>query len=161
MAKVTIRVLRPFVFTPTPRPGVRGQPDEIRFGVGPKGEPMDHQIEESMFEHPWLSKDYADGKIENPAQAVVRAKAEAIRAEETAREAEAARVRSEAAIARAASAHSSTQALTDADTASRETPVGELSRGGAGGPGAVAGGADADVPVNILQERQKQARAAK
>jgi hypothetical protein len=145
---VKIRVLKPFVFTPQPNPNVHGQPQDLPFKVGPNGEPMEYDIPDSVWAHPWMSRDFADGKIESPAQAVVRTAAEAKKADEAAAEAAAAKARSEAAIQRMESAQRINQARVDADSKLLDTPRGQLRIAGN------QGGSDMDVPVSELRARQ-------
>lgn len=63
---VKITVLRPFTFTSR---AVGRMPIERHF---PRGE---HEIDEEMAAHPFISKYFADGCIETPAQAKARATA--------------------------------------------------------------------------------------
>lgn len=144
---VKIRVLKPFVFTPTPTPGVRGQPQEIRFAVGPNGEAMEYEVPDEVWAHPWMNKDYADGKIESPAQAALRTEAAAKAAEVAAAEAAAAKARAEAAVARMETSSAIRQEQVDADRVAMNTPRGQLRV-------AASGGTDMDVPVDELRRRQ-------
>jgi hypothetical protein len=145
---VKIRVLKPFVFTPTPTPGVRGQPQEIAFKVGPNGEAMEYEIPDEVWAHPWMKKDFADGKIESPAQAAIRTAAEAKKAEDAAAEAAAAKARAEAAVARMEAAQGIRQEQVNADAKLLDTPRGQLRTVGN------QGGSDMDVPVDELRRRQ-------
>lgn len=91
---VTINVLRPFLFC-TPH-GVRGAHSR-RFVKGEHVlDPTDPE-DAAVLAHPWISRDFADGAIETPAQAVER------RAREVA-EAERAQAAARAAVARQAEA---------------------------------------------------------
>jgi hypothetical protein len=68
---VKINVLRPFTFTMR---AVGRMPVESHF---PKGE---HEIDEEMAAHPFISKYFADGCIETPAQTQARVTAPLIEA---------------------------------------------------------------------------------
>ena len=141
-----IRVLKPFVFTPTPNSGVRGQPQEIHFKVHPNGDPIEYDVPEAVAMHPWIAVDFADGKVENPQQAKERAAAALAHAEATAREAAAAQARAEMAVARFDRSQQVASQVSAADAKNLNTPVNALNRGGGGGD-------DINTPVNELQAR--------
>lgn len=128
----TIKVLKSFVFSTPVAEGVNGPAVEKRFTPGV------HEINDEMWNHPWVSKSLADGCIESPAQTLERAKKERIDAVQAQENAERATAAANAAFARL-------QASVPGNTASKEeiekelnTPVNQLRKKGAmGQPGAI------------------------
>jgi hypothetical protein len=125
----TIRVLKPFVFsTPVPD-GTNGPAVEKFFGVG------EHDVPDSMWKHPWISKTLAEGRIESPQQALARAKKDIEIAEKAKETADAATAQANAAFARLQS--NSPTATASAEEIEKElnTPVNQLRKKGAAGAG--------------------------
>jgi hypothetical protein len=127
----TIRVLKPFVFsTPVPD-GINGPAVEQVFSKG------DHEISDEMWNHPWIRKTLAEGRIESPKQTLARAAKELEAATESKKVADEATAQANAAFARL-------QAAIPANNASKEeiekelnTPVSQLRKKGAQGVGAI------------------------
>lgn len=126
-----IRVLKPFVFsTPVPE-GVNGPAVEKVFTKG------DHEISDEMWNHPWINKTLAEGKIESPAQTLARAKKELETSQESQKTADAATAQANAAFARLKAALPGTTASAEEIQKELNTPVSQLRKKGAMGAGAV------------------------
>jgi hypothetical protein len=113
-----IRVTRPFILS-MPSPDEGRIPIEIPFTVG------EHDIEQKIADHPYI-KSFADGRIETPEQAKIRAAA-VIKAAEDAK-AEAAQVQAQADAALKRLEVNSPKAAKAANLAaeSLDTPVNKL-----------------------------------
>lgn len=128
----TIKVLKSFVFsTPVPH-GVNGPAIEKRYTPGV------HEINDEMWNHPWVSKSLADGCIESPQQTLARAQLEKEAAKKAEDNAIQATAQAEAAFARLKSNGPGATASKEEIEKELNTPVNQLRKKGAmGQPGAI------------------------
>ena len=113
-----IRVLKPFMFSHTPRAGEKIS-SETRFTPG------DHQVSDTVANHPWI-KDGADGKIETAAQTIARTKAEATKAALDKEDADRANAMAQAAVARLKAAEPGAKGSAEEIEEQLNTPVNVL-----------------------------------
>lgn len=146
----TINVLKQFTFSVRPPAGRNGAATERVFLPG------EHEIDDDVAAHPFISEHYADGCIERPEQAAKRAEAAAVKAEQTAAEAKRVNQLAEAAVARlTANAATTTKASKEEIERELNTPVNLLK--GAQGAGIDPAKAAADEAA----AKQAEADAAK
>ncbi len=120
----TIRVLKPFVFTYPTQPGVRVPTEEVFKVVGDVEINDDHPL----LSHPWFTRDYCDGKVENPKQAEARLAKEKEELEKQEAENARSRALAEAAVARVQPKGDALAIDRAALEAELNTPIPELKR---------------------------------
>jgi hypothetical protein len=120
-----IRVLKPFVFSVPAPSGTNGPAVEKVFKAG------DHEIDDDMWNHPWIKGTLAEGKIESPKQTLARAQKELETALESKKVADEATANANAAFARLQAGRP--QATASATEIQKElnTPVTQLRKKGA------------------------------